>query len=840
MRNHFRRTILIVLATVLSSIWFISGDVETISLTLARALAQATQGASISEDGIWQDIDEAPLKGIAAIQAERRIVPRAYRVLRLNREALRQIVDHAPMEFTEEARNGNVIMTLPMPDGTFARFRIQQSPIIAPSLAAQLPEIKTYSGQGIDDPTATVRFGWTAEGFHASILSAKDTVYIDSYSKGDVSIYISYYTKDHRKDIKGWQCFFPGSVPTPAAKRENLSAGETLRVYRLAVAATGEYTRFHQGEEPGKEKARSAIIKTINRVNGIYERDFSIRFELIADQDKIIFTDPATDPYDNENVSDDAGKNQAVLDREIGDANYDIGHIFSTSSKGGVGAAGLCLTGGKAIGATGNPQPVGDKFDVDFVAHEVIHQFNGNHTFNSNLCGAQNREQKTAFEPGSGSTAASYAGVCQDDGNNVANLQRNSDDYFHIGSFEEVIAYVTSGERANCGRQIQTGNRPPVVNAGPNHIIPKGTPFTLTASASDPDNDALTFTWEQYDTGAASPPEEDDGTRPIFRSLRPTTSPSRTFPQLKFILNNANQPPLTFQQDGNTFLTGELLPVKNRVMKFRVTARDNRAGGGGVNNAEMTVTVRQDAGPFVITEPNSSMTWEGGSQQTVRWNVANTDAGPINASNVKISFSTDGGQTFSVLAENVPNNGVATVVAPSIPVVANRARIKVEAVGNIFFDISDADFTINASVTCTFAISSDSQSLGACGGTGSVNVTAASGCNWTVVKNDSASFVTITSSASGSGNGTVTYTVAANTGRSPRTATLTIAGKIFTIRQGITGDVDGNDSANVQDLILLIQILLGNSGATPGADVDCSSSVNVQDLIRLIQLLLGN
>ena len=318
------------------------------------------------------------------------------------------------------------------------------------------------------------------------------------------------------------------------------------------------------------------------------------------------------------------------------------------------------------------------------------HQHGGLHTFNTTagFCSSF-RNMISAFEPGSGSTPMSYVGTCA-----PSNLQRNADDYFHVRSLEEMVAHMTGA--GNCAAQSATGNTPPTVNAGANFNIPRNTPFALTASASDGNCDAVTYAWEEYDLGPPSPPEGDaDGmARPIFRSYPPTANPTRTFPSLQYILNNANVPPATYDCGlPDPCLTGESLPNITRTMNFQVTARDNRAGGGGIVSAMMQVSVNAGAGPFVVTQPNTAVSWTGGTQQTVLWNVAGTTAAPISAATVNILLSTDGGNTFpTILAAGTANDGTEVITVPNLP--TTTARIKVEAVGNIFFDISGANFTI--------------------------------------------------------------------------------------------------------------------------------------------------
>lgn len=679
-----------------------------VAVLIVLTLTRTGWAEPISKDGIWRDVKEASI----TVTTPRQIIPKAYRSVTLNQEALRALLAQAPMEFTAAAKSSAVVITLPMPDGAYARFRIQESPISLPDPSGKASEFVSYSGQGIDDPNATVRLDLSPAGFHAQILSAGESVYIDPYSLNDATNFISYYRRDARRQGAEPLCF-AAELQSPTLKQltraaiaptaPNGPSGSVLRTVRSAFAATGEYTTFFRQagdtDAQAKTRALNAIKVTLNRVNGIWEKDAAVRYVLLADATEltIIYTDPNTDPYTNNNASKLSDENQVNLDNVIGNANYDHGHVVSTSP-GGEGTAGVCVTGDKAKGVTGSDMPVGDPFDVDFVAHEIIHQWNGNHTFNANMggqCTNANRNGPTAYEPGSGSTTSSYAGICA-----AENLQMNSDDYFHGASIQEILTWLNT--TGTCAATVNTGNTPPTVTAPTSFTIPRNTPFTLTATASDPNGDALTYSWEEFDIGPASPPEADDGARPIFRPYKPTTSPSRTFPSLTYILNNANVPPATFTGTsatgsvcgaGQTCITGEVMPSTTRTMNFRVQVRDNRAGGGGINDATTQVMVRADSGPFVVTAPNTAVTVAGGSQMNVTWNVANTTAAPVSAANVKISLSTDGGNTFpNVLAASVPNNGSANVTVPNIA--TTTARIKVEAVGNIFFDISDTNFTI--------------------------------------------------------------------------------------------------------------------------------------------------
>ncbi len=643
----------------------------------------ASRVSQVSEDGLWQPVEEALVQ---RSQAERQIIPSTYRVVVLNQPVLANLLKQAPLEFSQAAQTTSTVMTLPMPDGTFSRFRIEESPVMAPELAARFPEIKTYCGQGIDDPTAIIRFDRTPAGFHAMVLSAGDTVYIDPYQKGDAETCISYFKRDYQKDTEALRCLVPpdelGHLPESELSSSSQRApfGTTLRTYRLALAATGEYTAFHGGTVAG---ALAAITTSVNRVNAIYGRELAIRMVLIAQESSIIYTSSGSDPYTNDDGGQMLGQNQANLDRVIGSANYDIGHVFSTGGGGIASRGGICNSNAKARGVTGLPTPVGDSFDVDFVAHEMGHQFGANHPFNGTTgnCGGGNRAPGSAYEPGSGSTIMAYAGICGGE-----NIQRNSDDYFHGHSMDEIISFIT-GNGNGCATPSATNNQPPTVEAGNSFTIPRSTPFILTASGNDPDGDAITYCWEQFDLGTQGPPNTDDGSRPIFRSFKPTTSPSRTFPQLSDILNNR----ATF---------GESLPTTSRTLNFRVTVRDNRATGGGTNFDSTRVTVSSQSGPFLVREPNTAVQWVVGSTQNVVWDVASTSQSPVNCANVRILLSTDGGQSFPItLAAETPNDGTEAVTVPNN--LTSTARIKIEAVGNIFFDISNANFQIAQSASNT-------------------------------------------------------------------------------------------------------------------------------------------
>ncbi|MBO2010978.1 reprolysin-like metallopeptidase [Hymenobacter negativus] len=651
-----------------------------------------------------------------------------------------------------------LVFALPLPDGSTGHFRVVESPVMEPGLAAQFPSIKTYSGVGVDDPTASIRLDVTPRGFHAQVLSASGTVYIDPVSQTDQQHYLSFYHKDMA--VSQWNCGVSTPSGVSAAQRGGSAArtvGTTLRTFRLAVAADGEYTAFHGGTVA---LGQAAIVTSINRVVGVYETELAVRMVLVANNASIVYTNAATDPYTNTSPSTLLSENQTNLDAVIGTANYDVGHVFTTGGGGLAGRGVVCSSTRKAQGETGLPAPVGDAYDIDYVAHELGHQFGGSHTFNSSIsnCGGGNRSASTAYEPGSGSTIMAYAGICGTD-----DLQSHSDPFFHVVSFEEISAYLGT---VSCGTTTTTGNTPPAITSLPisGKVMPIGTPFKLTAGATDVDGNALTYNWEEYDLGPSvslTAAQVAGQSPPIFRSFAPTTSPTRYFPRLTDLLNN-------------TIATGERLPTVSRNLNFRVTVRDNQKG---VNSSStVLISTTSNAGPFVVTAPNAAVSWVGLSTQTVTWDVAGTNTAPVSCTSVNIRLSTDGGLTYpTVLATNTQNDGSEAITVPNLP--TTTARIMVEAGDNYFFDISNTNFTI-AATAVPVAITSINRAGGnptnsatvAFAVTFSGSVTGLSAANFALATTGSVSGASI-SLVSGSGS---TYTVAVNTGTGSGTLGLNL------------------------------------------------------------------
>jgi Metallo-peptidase family M12B Reprolysin-like/CHRD domain/Secretion system C-terminal sorting domain len=607
-------------------------------------------------------------------------------------------LSRAPMELTPEARNSSLILELPMPDNQTQKFRVFESPTMDKELAKQFPEIKTYAGTSISNEATTIRFDITPAGFHAMVLSSEGIIYIDPYSRGTTDFYIVYNKKDFVskkvfscgfKDGQGLPTiddkktndspFNPNPAPPPTENNSVNRIGNcAIRTYRLALSATGEYTAFHGGTVA---LALAAQVTTMNRVNGVFLKDFAVRMNIIANNNLIIYTNAANDPFTNGNPNAMIGQNQTNTTTVIGSANYDIGHVFGTNSGGLAGLGVVCNSGNKARGVTGSGSPIGDPFDIDYVAHEIGHQFSGNHSFNNSCDG--NRNSATAWEPGSGSTIMSYAGIC------APNVQPNSDAFFHGGNLTEMHNFINAGGNTCASLPANTNAFPTITSSTSAQTIPRGTPILLESAANDADgNGTLTYCWEQMDNQISTQAPLSTSTGgPNFRSFNPSLNSSRYMPRLSDLAVNA-------------VTTWEVLPTVARTLNFRLVVRDNAVAGGCNDHVDVALTVDGNSGPLAVTLPNATgLTWAGATNQTVTWDVANTTAAPVSCATVDILLSTDGGLTFpTVLATNVANSGTASVVAPNIA--TTTARVMVRGSGRAFFDISNNNFAITALI-CT-------------------------------------------------------------------------------------------------------------------------------------------
>ncbi|MQP24433.1 T9SS type A sorting domain-containing protein [Flavobacterium sp. LMO8] len=641
---------------------------------------------------LWMQIDENSIKNQPKVK--RASFPLEYKLWKLDVQNLKNQLINAPVrgEF-----NGisNVIIQLPNSDGQLESFRVLETSIMEPGLAVKFPTIKSYVGKGIDDVTATARFSVTEFGLHSMTLSAgKSTAFIDPYTE-DRQNYIVYNRASLVGDGQSFECLTDEAAHLPSLENDRRanaffradSDDKVLRTYRLAQSCTAEYGNLFRGNtadpiatQKGRVQAQMAI--TMTRVNGVYENDLAITMIFVANNDAVIYIGATnSDPWNGE-FNTQTG---VTIDANIGFSNYDIGHNFNTSGGGNAGCIG-CVCGPdtnpagnhKGTGYTGRSNPTGDPFDIDYVAHEMGHQFGGFHTQSSSNC--RSGSGATEVEPGSGSTIMAYAGICN------TNVQSNSDAYFTYVNIRDIMENVKFGISQPTLPLTNLSNNPPTANAGRDYVIPRSTAFMLVGQGSDPENDPITFTWEQNDPGNPNSTAAPISTRavgPMFRSIWGTASNTRIMPNMSTVLTGA------------TSNTWEVCPSIGRDLNFSLTVRDNNSGIGQAVTDLMKVTVDGVAGPFIVNAPNTAVSWPAGSNQSVIWDVAGTDVNGINAKFVDIFLSTDGGTTFPILlGSKVPNDGSETITVPNLAGTTNRIMVK--GWDNIFFDVSNANFTITA------------------------------------------------------------------------------------------------------------------------------------------------
>lgn len=841
------------------------------TISVAAGLATAAAGLSIpllatpvaaapapAPDSIWSSTEtDLPRTDDGN---KRRVNPDEFRAYDLDTTGLERALDGVPME-SASARPST--FTVPSPDGDLVEFDLVESPIMEQDLAAAHPEIKTYAGKATDS-AATIRLDVTPMGFHAAVREpGKASWYVDpAYNDDADGTYLSYLgtslpaAEKGLHEPEGIAEELKADAPVSPGTGEGPGAAVNKRTYRLALVTDTTYARYF-----GTENVLAEKVTLMNRVNQIYNDDLAIELVLINDSDKLNFDTDAKmfEPngpcggapcYAQSQVAGGCSsgllnRNRVVLGQVVGARNYDIGHIALGINGGGIAQLNAVGGPGKARGCTGLPQPEGDFMAIDYVAHEMGHQFGGNHTFNGNQASCGGNKAAPSVEPGSGSSVMAYAGICQQD-----NLQPHTDPYFSQWTQQEVTGYVTSNQPAaneqqtvslvgfdgtdaftltyggqttapitrgtdyttagikaaleailpsggtvnvgtfagggtlddtgfsvtftgslagqdvdemtvagtsgdvtgfvgdtvkggaldNNGDTVtETANHNPDVTAADDVTIPARTPFALTGSADDADDDDLVYIWEQKDRGANQGTGLVNQTKtngPLFRvfgtyaNVTPAGTlkynspgenladgnPTRTFPDMQQILDNntnamtgacpaAPPPPASGGASNVPIPTidcfSEWLPTADYVgstqagntepsLNFRLTARDQSPIGGGYDFADTKVTVDPTAGPFQVSSKNAPAGATAGRTEAVNWLVNGTDD---LAENVKISLSVDGGKTWKyVLAESTANDGTEPVTWPDVA--TDSARIKIEAVDNVFFDVNNADFEI--------------------------------------------------------------------------------------------------------------------------------------------------
>lgn len=641
----------------------------TVAVTLLAPLAYSAEVVT----GYWSDVSENEPVVQTSLSPKSSPNPSESRLLKFNLAQLRDALSGAA------ATN----IMLPDPYGGAVEFALRPSSVMPKQLATRYPEIRAFEGVALHDSATTIRLELSSKGLTAQVLGAGNRWLIDPVKGLSPEFARSYkYSKSfHTKDeafceLESTGVFGGGSAPSNRFKgttRRAKSTGESVKTYRLAVATTGEYGVYHGGTTAS---ALEAVVATINRVDGIFASELAIRFQLVDDNDAVVFADPATDPFTG---NDDAGtlidESQAQIDLLIGTENYDVGHTLSTGAGGLAGLGVVCREGGKAEGVTGSSRPEGDFFDVDYVAHELGHQFAADHTWNGSNggCGPQQRGPDSAYEPGSGSSIMSYAGLCGAD-----NIASAVDALFHHQSFDQIIGYTTEGIGSVCGSDAVSGNTAPQVDAGSDYVVPKQTPLVVSGSATDQEQGSLLYSWEQRDLGPqAALTDPDDGRFALFRMLDSSSSPERYLPALATVVSGT--PDLS-----------ERIPQVAREMTMRLTVKD---GAGGVQSDDIVVSIDGDSGPFEVVSPNGGE--QVGRSKTVEWDTGFTEQAPVSASMVEIYLSTNDGVSFDQLIDTVDNTGSANINFP-VGIQSQDARLMIKGAGNIFYDVSDAAFQLDS------------------------------------------------------------------------------------------------------------------------------------------------
>ena len=526
------------------------------------------------------------------------------RVFNSDETELRHFLRQVPNEMSGQS----LTIELPMPDGSLAAYQIFESSIMQPELAAKFPQIRSFVVSGIDHPGSTGRVDISQKGFRGMVYTPYGRVFIDPLGSASPR-YQSRTASSESATHNQFQCG-AGELASNQILSKTFSPVTANRIsgkvlgYRLAVSATSEYVAEVSTSSPSVSDAMAEINTAINRVNMIYERDLGIKLFLVSGNDQLIDIN-GTANFDNDDSFLLLTQNQNWIDSKIDASSYDIGHIFSTGAGGVAQLESVCNDGSKAQGVSGLSDPTGDTFYIDFIAHEIGHQFSANHTFNGTTasCGG-NRNASTAFEPGSGSTIMSYAGICGGE-----NLQTNSETTFHAGTIAEINSFVsnttTGGSCATTLSVSPANNDPVAADAGVDKTIPAGTPFRLVGSATDADGDVLSYQWDQMDAGAtettATTFDSDQGDNPLFRSYSPQSVSDRHFPTLE-------------NQLGITSVVGEISPTTARDLNFRLTARDCKSGQA---TDDVRLTVDATSGPFVITSHTASTGFPATSLPTV-------------------------------------------------------------------------------------------------------------------------------------------------------------------------------------------------------------------------------
>lgn len=636
-----------------------------------------------ADEPLWRDAPKAQQRPSARLAPD---LPASARRVILDRDAFAKTM--------RRMGNSTSSLELPLPGGGSSTFALRPSGVIPPGLASRYPELKSMRGE--DAQGRRVRVDMGPDGIGAAVSDPAGDWFVRPEAPADPGIASAdrYHEivrrsasrkRAHAENMEGMAATDTNEPPPPRADTG------VYRRFRIAMTATPSYTKSHGGT---RAQALQGIVTAVNRINRIYERDLGIHLVLAEDNDKLVFTPNHTDPFADLDPDDEsydremALRNVEVVARTLGEDAFDVGHLLDARRDSGiVGSVGTTCTRwtgkpedrelAKAAGMTGNAKPFGDPFHVDFIAHELGHQFGASHTFNG--CSRAQWAAGTALEPGSGSTVMGYAGLC-----GAHDLQSQSDDYFHGVSIEEVGAWL-AGPGGTCAATEPAPVRTPWLDTEGWQrpmTVPARTAFQLAGAAQFAEPDArLSYTFEQMDLGdfQFDATLADRGTGPLFRSRKPNVDGTQTFPAMAVLLG-------TEPAD-----KGDTLPTSDRRLRFRMTVRDEREGlRSPAVYADRTVRVVDTGRAFAITAPAPSATLRRGNSRIVRWDTADTAKAPIACPSVRIDLSVDGGSTFleTPLARQVPNEGHARVHVPVDIVESSDARLRVACADGRFFALS--------------------------------------------------------------------------------------------------------------------------------------------------------
>ena len=676
------------------------------SLLLLVSVLFVTLGHS-QTDRMWSVATKSD-KITLAKTVQRTGFPSEFKLFELNLDAFRQILKASPDKFSGAK---GVLISLPNAEGNLERYEMFESSNFEPALQAQFPEIRSYVGIGVDDKSSQIRLSAAPNGIQAMFFRAdRRDEFMEPYA-ADGSVYAVYVSKRDKSKL-------PFTCSTAdvelindvvANNKSALSDNFSYKTMRLALSCTAEYANYFGTTSAATiSMALAAMNNTMARVNGICELDLAIHMNLVANVTDIIFYNTATDPYDPSYDFNTRNWNyqlQPTLTSLIGEANYDIGHLFGASGGGGnAGCIGcVCVSPtdpgslGKGSGITSpaNGVPAGDSFDVDFVVHEMGHQMGARHTFTYGGAGTSGEDNTVNVEPGSGVTIMGYAGISNDNASAtpITDVLPNSLPIFAYKSIKQIQDNM---EPKTCPVSTAITNGLTVSVPATSYTIPKGTAFILTGTGN-----ASSYVWEQNDDAAvssnietaraASLPSPTKTNGPNFRTFSPTTTPVRYCPVLSSVVAG-NLTPTT---------SWETVSTVARTLNFTLTGRNNApAGSGQTKTATMAVAVSGTVGPFTVTSQNSAEAWNAGETKTVTWNRNNAQT-LVGSANVDILLSTDGGLTFpTTIASGVINSGSADVIVPSLPP-SLTCRLMVKPTGNIYYAVNTTNFYIGYTITTT-------------------------------------------------------------------------------------------------------------------------------------------